>query len=103
MRLHDSAEAWCTFYISIDYRESKLSDQCCISDGGHLNETVLGFKAAKHLAHFFLEFLASARGMPWFKREFNDDGVGRVGEVSGWVDECPLAVGGEVDNSAKFE
>ena len=61
----------------------------------HLTGTMLERRAAKHLAHFSLEFLASARDMPWFKSEFNDGGVRRSEEVSGWVDEYPLAVGEE--------
>ena len=56
----------------------------------HLTETTLERKAANHLAHSSLELLASTRDKPWFKRDFND-GVGREGEVSGWVDECLLA------------
>ena len=40
-------------------------------------------KAAEHLAHFSLEFLASAKDMPWLKSEFNDGEMGRTGEVSG--------------------
>ena len=59
--------------------------------------TVLERKAAKHLAHFSLELLVSARDKPWFKTEFNDGGVGREGEVSGWVDGCPLADGRSVE------
>ena len=57
----------------------------------HLTGTVLQRKAADHLAHFSLEILASARGKPWSKRNFNDDGVGRGGEVSGCVAKCELA------------
>ena len=41
--------------------------------------------------HFSLEILASARDKPWSKRDFNDGGVGRGGEVSGCVAECELA------------
>ena len=52
-------------------------------------------KAARHLAHFSLKFLSSARDMPWFKSEFNYGGVGREGKVRGWVNECSLAVGEE--------
>ena len=48
-------------------------------------------KAAEHLAHFSLEILASARDKPWSKRDFNDGGVERGGEVSGCVAECELA------------
>ena len=48
-------------------------------------------KAAKHLAHFSLEILASARDKPWSKRDFSDGGVGRGGEVTGCVAECELA------------
>ena len=33
--------------------------------------------------------------MPLFKGEFNDRGVGHQEKVSGWVDECPFAVGEE--------
>ena len=48
-------------------------------------------KAAEHLAHFYLEVLASARDKPWSKRDFNDGGVGRGGEVSGCAAGCELA------------
>ena len=33
--------------------------------------------------------------MPWFKSDFNDGKVEREGEVSSWVDGCPLADGEE--------
>ena len=56
----------------------------------HLTGTVLECRAAKHLVHFSLEFLASARDMLWFKSEFNDGGMGRAGKVSCWLDECPF-------------
>ena len=52
---------------------------------------MLEHKTAEHLTHFSLEILASARDKPWSKRDFNDGGVGRVGEVSGCVVECELA------------
>ena len=45
----------------------------------HLTRMVLEHKAATHLAHFSLEFLASARDMPWFKSEFNDGGAAAWG------------------------
>ena len=61
----------------------------------YLTGTMWERKAAEHLGHFSLEFLASAKDMPWFKSEFNDAGVGCAGEASGWVDEYPLAVGEE--------
>ena len=48
-------------------------------------------KAAEHLAHFSLEILATARDKPWSKRDFNDGGVGRGGEVSSCITECELA------------
>ena len=48
-------------------------------------------KAAEHLAHFSSEILASARDKPWSKRDSNDGGVGRGGEVSGCVAECERA------------
>ena len=57
----------------------------------HLAGTMLERKAAKHFAHFSLELLDSAVDKPWFKRDFNDGGVGRGGKVSGWVGWCPLA------------
>lgn len=58
----------------------------------HFTGRVLECKAARHLAHFSLEFLASSRDMPWFKSEFNDGGVGCEGEKTGWVNECLLDV-----------
>ena len=59
----------------------------------HLTGTVLGHKAAEHLVHFSFELLASARDKPWFKRDFNDGGVGWGGELSGDNDGCEVADG----------
>ena len=61
----------------------------------HLTGTVLEHKTAKHLVHFSLELSVSARDKPWFKRDFNDGGVGRGGELSGGVNGCVVADGEE--------
>ena len=51
---------------------------------------MLELKTPEHLAHFSLEILVSVRYKPWSKRDFNDSGVGRGGEVSGCVAESEL-------------
>ena len=85
--------SWCTFHISSDYRESKLSGQCSISGGipwtiHCLTGAELEPRAAEHLAQFCLELLVSARDKPWFKRDFSDGVVGRGGEL--WCDEVMM-------------
>ena len=68
----------------------------------HLTGTVLEHRAAEHLAHFSLGFLASARDKPWFKRDFNDGGVGHGGELSSGDDGWVVADVSSGDDSARL-
>ena len=52
-------------------------------------------ESSRDLAHFSSELLASARDKSWFRRDFNDCGVGRGGELSGDNDKCEVADGEE--------
>ena len=61
----------------------------------HLTGTVLERRAAEHLAHFSFEFFASARDKPWFRRDVNEAGVGRGGELLGDNEGCGVADGEE--------
>ena len=59
-------------------------------------------KAVEHLAHFSLEILASARDKPWFRRDFNDGGMGHGGEVLGCFAECEFADNKNGDSSVRL-
>ena len=59
----------------------------------HLTGTVLERRAAEHLADFSFEFFASARDKPWFSRDVNEGGVGRVDELLADDEGCGVADG----------